>query len=101
MTDQQLWNAWLMWLGVAVVVIIAAAALLLAIYNRAQRILTLAVAALGLVKQIKTNTLPVWSLEATNNTAGKILGNAQAIRDVGGALAHALHDADVTHGRAK
>ena len=44
-----------MWLGLAVIIILAAAALLIAIYNRAQRILTLALAALGLVKQIKAN----------------------------------------------
>ncbi len=89
-----------MWLGLAVIIILTAAALLIVIYNRAQRILTLALAALGLVKQIKANTQPVWGLEATNDTAVSILNNAKAIRDVGGALANAMHATEAKGGRA-
>jgi hypothetical protein len=95
MSDSSIWSTWLTWVFVVAVVILAAAALLLLVNMAAVRILKLAVAALGLVKQIKDNTACVWALEATNKTAVKILDDAKLIRAHGALVAQALHDVDL------
>ncbi len=94
MSDAELYATWYMWLGVAAGVVVIAAGLLLAIWMYARRILRLAVAALGLVKEIRANTMSIWTLEETNQVAVKILERAQAIHEHGGAVAEALHAAD-------
>ena len=93
-----IWSTWLMWLAIAVVVIAIAAVLLLLVNQAAQRILHLAVAALGLVQDIKANTGIIWALEDTNKTALKILNSAESIKANGAAVAQALHEADVKRG---
>lgn len=95
MTDATLFMNWYIGLAIAAVVVIIAAALLLLIWQAARRILTLAVTALDLVKQINQNTNPIWELEATNQTAASILADAQSIKNHGAAVAQALHDASV------
>ena len=62
----------------------------------ARRILNLAVAALGLVQEIKSNTAIIWALEETNKSAANILDDANRIRDNGASVAHALHEADAS-----
>ena len=91
--DAELFANWYLWLVIAAVIIIAAAVLLIAVWFAAKRILTLAVAALGLVKQIRSNTQCVWKLADTNQTAGDILNTAQSIHGHGGQVAGALHAA--------
>lgn len=93
MTDAELFTNWYMGLGLAAVVVVIAAVLLILIWQAARRILTLAVAALDLVKQINQNTQTIWQLEVTNRTALDILTDAQSIRDHGAAVAQALHEA--------
>ena len=93
MTDAELFTNWYIGLGLAAVVVVIAAVLLIMVWLAARRILTLAVAALDLVKQINQNTQTIWALEATNQTALDILADAQSIRDHGAAVAQALHEA--------
>ncbi len=95
MTDAALFTNWYIGLGLAAVVVLIAAVLLILVWQAAQRILTLAVAALDLVKQIKGNTTIIWALEDTNKTALKVLADAESIRDHGAAVAQALHEVDV------
>lgn len=95
MTDAALFTNWYIGLGLAAVVALIAAVLLILVWQAAQRILTLAVAALDLVKQIKSNTTIIWALEDTNKTALKVLADAESIRDHGAAVAQALHEVDV------
>jgi hypothetical protein len=95
MTDAELFTNWYIGLGLAAVVVVIAAVLLILVWLAARRILTLAVAALALVKQINQNTQTIWALEATNQTALDILADAQSIRDHGAAVAQALHEAGV------
>lgn len=98
MTDAALFANWYIGLGLAALVVVIAAILLILVWRAAYRILTLAVAALDLVKQIKGNTAIIWALEDTNKTALKILADAEAIRDHGAAVAQALHAADLRRG---
>jgi hypothetical protein len=79
MTDAELFTNWYIGLGLAAVVVVIAAVLLILVWLAARRILTLAVAALALVKQINQNTQTIWALEATNQTALDILADAQSI----------------------
>lgn len=95
MTDTALFTNWTIGVGLAAVVVIIAAILLILVWRAAQRISTLAMTALALVKQIKENTAVIWALEDTNKTALKILADARSIRDHGAAVAQALHEADV------
>ena len=92
MTDAELYSNWFFWLGIAAVIIVAAAVLLILVWLAARRILKLAVAALGLVQQINSNTAIIWALEDTNATAVNILEDAQRIRDHGASVAQALHE---------
>lgn len=94
MTDATLFSNWYIGLGLAALVVVIAAVLLILIWQAARRVLTLAVAALDLVKQINQNTTIIWALEDTNQTAIKILSQAESIRDHGAAVAQALHEID-------
>ncbi|NJM39525.1 MAG: hydrogenase maturation protease [Anaerolineae bacterium] len=70
MSDSSIWSTWLMWVVMVAVVILAAAVLLLLVNMAAQRILKLAVAALGLVKQIKDNTACVGNVLRQDDAFG-------------------------------
>ncbi len=98
MSDPQLFSTFYLGLGIAVVVILVAAVLLILTQRAAQRILDLAIAALGLVNQIKANTMIVWALQDTNKAAVEILESAESIRDHGALVATALHEIDVKRG---
>ncbi|ETW97742.1 MAG: hypothetical protein ETSY1_21520 [Candidatus Entotheonella factor] len=100
MADAQLFTTFYMGLGLAVVVVLIAATLLILVQRAAQRILELAVAALGLVQEIKGNTHPIWALQETNRTAAHVLDTAGAIRDHGATVATALHESDQQGGRS-
>ena len=91
MTDAQLYSEWTFWLVVAGIIVLAAAALLIAVWLSARRIFRLARAALELVLEIKLNTQSIWELEKTNDTAVRILEEADAIREHAGTVAEALH----------
>lgn len=98
MTDATLFTNWYIGLGIAAVVVVIAAVLIILIWQAAHRILSLAIAALDLVKQIKQNTATIWALEDTNNTAKAILSEAESIKDHGTAVAQALHATGVEGG---
>lgn len=90
MTDLDLWAAWRLWLGVAVIVVALAAALLIAIIVTARGILSSAVRARNAAEAIRVNTLPIWELQTTNEVAVELLTTVQSIESHGGALAAAL-----------
>lgn len=95
MTTAELWAAWRLWMGVAAAVVLIAAGLLVAIWMTARNILDHAARALRAAETIRRNTLPIWELQTTNETAGRILGIVQAIEAKGGALAAAVSRVDV------
>ena len=90
MSDVDLWRAWQLWLGVAVVVVALAAALLIAIVVTARGIVVDAVRARNAAEAIRVNTLPIWALQTSNEVAGQLLTTVQSIESHGGALAAAL-----------
>ena len=90
MTDADLWAAWRLWLGVAVVVVALAAALLVAIIVTARGILTEAVRARTAAEAIRVHTLPIWQLQTSNEVAAELLTTVQSIESHGGALAATL-----------
>lgn len=90
MTDKDLWDAWLLWMGVAAVVVLIAAGLLITIWLTARRILADAVRALNAVTAIRAQTQAIWGLQDTNTVAEDILATVKAIEDKGGRLAGAL-----------
>lgn len=90
MSDADLWAAWRLWLGVAVVVVALAATLLIAIILTARGILKEALRARAAAEAIRVNTLPIWQLETTNEVAGGLLTTVKSIESHGGALAAAL-----------
>ena len=90
MSDADLWRAWQLWLGVAVVVVALAAALLIAIVVTARGIVVDAVRARDAAESIRVNTLPIWALQTSNEVAGQLLTTVQSIESHGGALAAAL-----------
>ena len=94
MDDNALYESWYMWLGVATVLIVAAATLLLLVNAAAKRILRLGGVALGIVKEIKENTSPIWALQQTNEVAGEILKGSNDIKAHLTLVADALHDLD-------
>ncbi len=94
MNDEILYQSWYLWLGIGAVVIVAAAALLIMVIMAAKRILNLAIAALGLVEQIKDNTTSIWGLQQTNETATSILEDAKNIDSHLSLVSNALHDLD-------
>lgn len=90
MTDADLWGAWRLWLGVAVIVIALAAALLVAIIVTARKIAAEAVRARHAAEAIRVNTLPIWQLQTSNEVAEQLLATVRSIEANGGALADAL-----------
>ena len=90
MSDQDLWQAWRLWLSVAVVVVALAAALLVAIIVAARGIVVDAVRAKAAAEAIRVHTLPIWALQTSNEVAGQLLTTVQSIESHGGALAAAL-----------
>lgn len=90
MSDADLWAAWRLWLGVAVVVVALAAALLVAIIVTARGILTEAVRARTAAEAIRVHTLPIWQLQTSNEVAAELLTTVQSIESHGGALAATL-----------
>lgn len=90
MTDAELWSAWRIWMGVAVLVILIAAGLLITIWLTARSILAHAVRALTAAKRIQQSTAPIWELQTTNEVATDILSTVRSIEAKGGALAAAL-----------
>ena len=90
MSDVDLWRAWQLWLGVAVVVVALAATLLIAIVVTARGIVVDAVRARNAAEAIRVNTLPIWALQTSNEVAGQLLTTVQSIESHGGALAAAL-----------
>lgn len=90
MTDAQLWSAWQLWLGVAVVVVALAAGLLIAIIATARAIVAEAVRAKAAAEAVRVNTLPIWALQTSNDVAGDLLATVRSIEAHGGALAQAL-----------
>ncbi len=95
MNDAELWAAWRIWMGVAVVVVLIAATLLVIIWLTARQILRDAVRALNAVEAIRAQTQPIWGLEQTNLVAEDILATVQAIEAKGGLLAGALEGKEV------
>lgn len=98
--EQQILTYWYIGLGVTALVVIIAAGLLLAVLAAARSIERGAGAALGTVKQIRQNTQVIWALQDTNQVARQLVGGAQSILSNAGAIAQALHEADVREGRA-
>ena len=90
MSDADLWRAWQLWLGVAVVVVALAAALLIAIVVTARGIVVDAVRARNAAEAVRVNTVPIWALQTSNEVAGQLLTTVQSIEAHGGALAAAL-----------
>lgn len=90
MTDAELWSAWRIWMGVAVLVILVAASLLVTIWLTARGILAHAVRALNAAGRIQQATAPIWELQTTNEVATDILSTVRSIEAKGGALAAAL-----------
>ncbi|HWQ12198.1 MAG TPA: hypothetical protein VNL77_05325 [Roseiflexaceae bacterium] len=99
MTDQQLLTYWYIGLGVAALVVLVAAGLLLAVLAAARGIERDARAALGLVQQIRANTQAIWELQTTNDVARQLVAGAESILGHAGAIAQALHEADVRRRR--
>lgn len=90
MTDTDLWNAWMLWMGVAVVVILIAAALLVTIWLTARSILAHALRAHAAADRIRQSTTPIWELQTTNEVAAELLATVRSIEGKGGKLAEAL-----------
>ncbi len=99
MTDQQLLNAWIIGLIVTGVVVVIAAVLLLGVWAAARRIQRTAQVALDKVKQVQTNTQIVWALQDTNKLVAQLYSGAKSILGHAGAIAQALHEADVRQGK--
>ena len=81
-------------LAIAGAIVVIAATLLILIWVAARRILKLANAALGIVVNIKQNTLSIWELQNTNHKAVEILNEADTILGSAGAVANAFHETE-------
>ena len=90
MNDATYWNEFYIGLAIAGAIVLIAATLLILILIAARRILKLAQAALGIVINIKQNTLSIWELQNTNHTAIDISNEADTILSNAGAVANAL-----------
>jgi len=73
---------WIVTLGIALVVVLVVAALLIWIARAAERIDAHAQAVWGAGTAIATNTVQIWQLQKTNETATEILRTAQDIATV-------------------
>ena len=94
MSDAEYYNMFYIGLAIAGAIVLIAAVLLILILVAAKRILKLAEAALGIVVNIKQNTMSIWGLQDTNHTAIKILNEADTILSNAGAVATALHETE-------
>jgi len=94
LSDAELWTAFRVGLAIAAVVVVIAASLLIAIWVVARAILAHAVRALQAAEKIRSNTLPIWELQSTNDTAERILEAVQSIEAKGGALVAAIGAAE-------
>ena len=80
MEDATLYSQWHFWLIVTGIIVVAAAVLLILVIAQARRILRLAGAALGIVTEIKENTMCIWELQDTNKVALGILDQTEKIK---------------------
>ncbi len=94
MNDTEYYNMFYIGLAIAGAIVLIAAVLLILILVAAKRILKLAGAALGIVVNIKQNTMSIWGLQDTNHTAINILKEADTILSNAGAVATALHETE-------
>ncbi len=90
MNDATYWNEFYIGLAIAGAIVLIAATLLILILIAAKRILKLATAALGIVVNIKQNTLSIWELQNTNHTAIDISNEVETILSNAGAVANAF-----------
>ena len=72
-------DLWWLSLGIGAVVLVVVAALLILIVAAANRIDRHAAAIWAAGKDIATNTIQIWQLQKTNETASQILETAQGI----------------------
>ncbi len=77
---------WLATLGIALVVVLIVAALLIWIARAAERIDAHALAIWTVGKSIAANTVQIWHLQKTNETAGEILATARTIAAVASSI---------------
>ncbi len=94
MNDAAYYNEFYIGLAIVGAIVLIAATLLILILIAARRILKLAGAALGIVVNIKQNTLSIWELQNTNHKAIDILNEADTILSNAGAVATALHETE-------
>ncbi len=94
MKDAEYYSDFYIGLAIAGAIVVIAAVLLILILIAAKRILKLAEAALGIVINIKQNTLSIWELQNTNHTAVDILKEADTILSNAGAVAKALNETE-------
>ena len=94
MNDAAYYNEFYVGLAIVGAIVLIAATLLILILIAARRILKLAGAALGIVVNIKQNTLSIWELQNTNHKAIDILSEADTILSNAGAVATALHETE-------
>ena len=94
MNDAEYYNHFYIGLVIVGVIVVIAAVLLILILVAAKKILILAGAALGIVVNIKQNTMSIWELQNTNHKAIDILNEADTILSNAGAVATALHETE-------
>ncbi len=94
MNDAEYYNYFYIGLAIVGAIVVIAAVLLILILVAAKKILKLAGAALGIVVNIKQNTMSIWELQNTNHKAVDILKDADTILSNAGAVATALHETE-------
>ncbi len=94
MNDAEYYNHFYIGLAIVGAIVVIAAVLLILILVAAKKILKLAGAALGIVVNIKQNTMSIWELQNTNHKAVDILKDADTILSNAGAVATALHETE-------
>ena len=94
MNDAEYYNHFYIGLAIVGAIVVIAAVLLILILVAAKKILKLAGAALGIVVNIKQNTMSIWELQNTNHKAIDILNEADTILSNAGAVATALHETE-------
>jgi len=77
---------WWLTLGLAAIVILVVAALLIWVARTAERIDGHAAEIWSVGKSIAANTVQIWHLQKTNETAAEILGTARTIAGVAGSI---------------
>jgi len=95
MNDADYYSKFYVAMAIVGLLVVVAATLLILILIAARRILGLATAALGIVTNIKQNTLSIWALQDTNHKASAILTEADRIDANAGAVAQALHETEL------